>query len=358
MDQFSGQMLLRLEHIKGSFIAVGDVRNSLEAYVQNLENRKQAVAALEEKCEKEMAEAEKVKAQLQREELEVEEVFESEINEISGNMDTCAILAQHNKRYLSRIEQQLKQNQERIEIDSLNRADYEEMKLRLEEEATMARSRVDSQERDMHTLSANRRQLQDERDKKIGSMRADIQALADRIAVEAQALREHQSKHSEIQGEVQILNAKLESNKSTMLELKLTRERISQLLTDLKNQRRSGEQLVDALKAQEVELQEELASAKERLHKELEDINFRLDVQDQAISGLTGFQKKVSADLDYIRNKLLSTEHVLLELEETIKRIGMMLDAAVQRHDMQQQVHEKFCLIVSRRHTRFFLPNC
>ena len=41
-------------------------------------------------------------------------------------------------------------------------------------------------------------------------MRADIQALADRIAVEAQALREHQSKHSEIQGEVQILNAKLE----------------------------------------------------------------------------------------------------------------------------------------------------
>ncbi len=340
MDQFSGQMLLRLEHIKGSFIAVGDVRNSLEAYVQNLENRKQAVAALEEKCEREIAEAEKVKAQLQREEMEVEEVFESEINEISGNMDTCAILAQHNKRYLSRLEQQLKQNQERIEIDSLNRADYEELKQRLEEEATMARSRVDTQERDMHALSANRRQLQDERDKKIGSMRADIQALADRIAVEAQALREHQSKRSEIQGEVQILNAKLESNKSAMLELKLTRERISQLLTDLKNQRRSGEQLVDALKVQEVELREELASAKERLQKELEDINFRLDVQDQAISGLTGFQKKVSADLDYIRSKLLSTEHVLLELEETIKRIGLMLDAAVQRHDLQQQVLE------------------
>jgi DNA repair exonuclease SbcCD ATPase subunit len=353
MDQFSGQMLLRLEHIKGSFIAVGDVRNSLEAYVQNLENRKQAVTALEEKCEREIAEAEKVKSQLQREELEVEEVFESEINEISGNMDTCAILAQHNKRYLSRLEQQLKQNQERIEIDTLNRADYEELKQRLEEEATMARNRVDTQERDMHALSANRRQLQDERDKKIGSMRADIQALADRIAVEAQSLREHQSKRSEIQGEVQILNAKLESNKSVMLELKLTRERISQLLTDLKNQRRSGEQLVDALKAQETQLQEELSGAKERLKKELDDINFRLDVQDKAISGLTGFQKKVWADLEYIRSKLLSTEHVLLELEETIKRIGMMLDAAVQRHDLQQQVRKRSCAIEWTEHFTF-----
>jgi chromosome segregation ATPase len=193
----------------------------------------------------------------------------------------------------------------------------------------------------LHALSANRRQLQDERDKKIGSMRADIQALADRIAVEAQALREHQSKRSEIQGEVQVLNAKLESNKSVMLELKLTRERISQLLTDLHNQRRSGEQLVDALKAEEVQLRQDLAGVKERLNKELEDINFRLDVQEKAISGLTGFQKKVSADLEYIRSKLLSTEHVLLELEETIKRIGMMLDAAVQRHDLQLQGIEK-----------------
>ena len=207
----------------------------------------------------------------------------------------------------------------------------------------MARSRVDTQERDLHTLSANRRQLQDERDKKIGSMRADIQALADRIAVEAQALREHQSKRSEIQGEVQVLNAKLESNKSVMLELKLTRERISQLLTDLHNQRRSGEQLVDALKAEEVQLRQDLAGVKERLNKELEDINFRLDVQEKAISGLTGFQKKVSADLEYIRGKLLSTEHVLLELEETIKRIGMMLDAAVQRHDLQLQVSWMCC---------------
>jgi len=117
------------------------------------------VAALEDKCDREIAEAKKVcpehlccsawllslhgicimpshlrvfrsqvRAQLQREELEVEEVFESEINEISGNMDTCEILAQHNKRYLSRLEQQLKQNQERIEIDTLNRADYEELK--------------------------------------------------------------------------------------------------------------------------------------------------------------------------------------------------------------------------------------
>ena len=77
----------------------------------------------------------------------------------------------------------------------------------------MVRGRVELQERDVHALAANRRQLQDERDKKIGSMRADIQALADRIAVEEQSLREHQSKRSEIQGEVQILNAKLESNK-------------------------------------------------------------------------------------------------------------------------------------------------
>jgi hypothetical protein len=125
---------------------------------------------------------------------------------------------------------------------------------------------------------------------------------------------------------------------SVMLELKLTRERVSQLLTDLKNQKRSGDQLVEALKVQEVQLQEELCASKERLQKELDDIHFRLDVQEKAISGLTGFQKKVSADLDYIRSKLFSTEHVLLELEETIKRIGLMLDAAVQRHDLQQQV--------------------
>ena len=69
-----------------------------------------------------------VKAQLKIEELEVEEVFESEINEISGSMDTCTILAQHNKRYLSRLDQQLKQNQERMDVDTLNRADYEELK--------------------------------------------------------------------------------------------------------------------------------------------------------------------------------------------------------------------------------------
>lgn len=130
---------------------------------------------------------------------------------------------------------------------------------------------------------------------------------------------------------------------SVMLELKLTRERISQLLTDLKNQKRSGEQLVDALKAQQVQLQEELSAARDRLQKELDDINFRLDVQDKAISGLTGFQKKVSADLEYIRSKLLSTEHVLLELEETLKRIGTMLEAAVQRHDLQQQVQGQGC---------------
>lgn len=133
-----------------------------------------------------------------------------------------------------------------------------------------------------------------------------------------------------------MLQLKLESNKATIAELKMTRERLQQLVNDLKSQRTASVNASQNLLSEQKRLGDEMAGVKDKLQREIDDIVFRLGVQSKTIAGLEGFERKIVGDLEYVREKLAAVRHVMGEIEETMGRLGAMLDAVQERLDLQR----------------------
>jgi hypothetical protein len=77
-------------------------------------------------------------------------------------------------RYLAKIDAELQVVQEKLEVETYGRMELEELQGKLLQERAELKARVDAESKNSTSLTQHKRNLEDERDAKLSSMKALI----------------------------------------------------------------------------------------------------------------------------------------------------------------------------------------
>ena len=77
-------------------------------------------------------------------------------------------------RYLAKIDAELQVVQEKLEVETYGRMELEELQRKLLQERSELKARVDVESKNSTSLTQHKRNLEDERDAKLSSMKALI----------------------------------------------------------------------------------------------------------------------------------------------------------------------------------------
>ena len=100
------------------------------------------------------------------------DVFKGELDEVNGKLATSERMLSHMYRYLAKIDAELQVVQEKLEVETGEaRKELEELQRKLLQERAEIQARVDAESKDSTSLTQHKRNLEDERDAKLSSMK-------------------------------------------------------------------------------------------------------------------------------------------------------------------------------------------
>ena len=102
--------------------------------------------------------------------------------------------------------------QEKLEVETYGRAELEELQRKLLQERAELRARIDAETKNSTSLTQHKRNLEDERDAKLASMKSDMQGVDNKIEAEKAAMQEWASLAKEEEGEESVLQRKLDES--------------------------------------------------------------------------------------------------------------------------------------------------
>ena len=115
-----------------------------------------------------------LKTRLEHELKEVTDVFKGELDKVNGKLATSERMLSHMYRYLAKIDAELQVVQEKLEVETYGRMELQELQRKLLQERAELKARVDAESKNSTSLTQHKRNLEDERDAKLSSMKALI----------------------------------------------------------------------------------------------------------------------------------------------------------------------------------------
>ena len=276
----------QLEFVKGSIVAAADIRSHLDRYLDNLQAKKADLKANEAASKRNKQELDVLKTRLEHELKEVTDVFKGELDEVNGKMATSERMLSHMSRYLAKIDAELQVVQEKLEVETYGRAELEELQRKLLQERAELRARIDAETKNSTSLTQHKRNLEDERDAKLASMKSDMQGVDNKIEAEKAAMQEWASLAKEEEGEESVLQRKLDANQEAHQEMEMTERRLRDILAEINAQTDAMTATIEDLEADKGRLEAEVQAVRGKVQSELDEVDFRLGVQAKAIAGL------------------------------------------------------------------------
>ena len=125
---------------------------------------------------------------------------------------------------------------EKLEVETYGRVELEELQRKLLQERAETKARLDAEAQNSTSLLQHKRNLEDERDSKLASMKADIEGVENKIQTEKAAIQEWASVAKEEEGEESVLIKKIDVNQEAHQEMEMTQRRLQDILAEINAQ--------------------------------------------------------------------------------------------------------------------------
>ena len=125
---------------------------------------------------------------------------------------------------------------EKLEVETYGRVELEELQRKLLQERAETKARLDAEAKNSTSLLQHKRNLEDERDSKLASMKADIEGVENKIQTEKAAIQEWASVAKEEEGEESVLIKKIDVNQEAHQEMEMTQRRLQDILAEINAQ--------------------------------------------------------------------------------------------------------------------------
>lgn len=125
---------------------------------------------------------------------------------------------------------------EKLEVETYGRVELEELQRKLLQERAETKARLDAEAKNSTSLLQHKRNLEDERDSKLASMKADIEGVDNKIQTEKAAIQEWASVAKEEEGEESVLIKKIDVNQEAHQEMEMTQRRLQDILAEINAQ--------------------------------------------------------------------------------------------------------------------------
>ncbi len=125
---------------------------------------------------------------------------------------------------------------EKLEVETYGRVELEELQRKLLQERAETKARLDAEAKNSASLLQHKRNLEDERDSKLASMKADIEGVENKIQTEKAAIQEWASVAKEEEGEESVLIKKIDVNQEAHQEMEMTQRRLQDILAEINAQ--------------------------------------------------------------------------------------------------------------------------
>ena len=124
-------------------------------------------------------------------------------------------------------------------METYGRVELEELQRKLLQERAETKARLDAEAKNSASLLQHQRNLEDERDSKLASMKADIEGVENKIQTEKAAIQEWASVAKEEEGEESVLIKKIDVNQEAHQEMEMTQRRLQDILAEINAQVRA-----------------------------------------------------------------------------------------------------------------------
>ncbi len=121
-------------------------------------------------------------------------------------------------------------------METYGRVELEELQRKLLQERAETKARLDAEAKNSASLLQHKRNLEDERDSKLASMKADIEGVENKIQTEKAAIQEWASVAKEEEGEESVLIKKIDVNQEAHQEMEMTQRRLQDILAEINAQ--------------------------------------------------------------------------------------------------------------------------
>ena len=125
---------------------------------------------------------------------------------------------------------------EKLEVETYGRVELEELQGKLLQERAETKARLDAEAKNSTSLLQHKRNLEDERDSKLASMKADIEGVDNKIQTEKAAIQAWASVAKEEEGEESVLIKKIDVNQEAHQEMEMTQRRLQDILAEINAQ--------------------------------------------------------------------------------------------------------------------------